>query len=65
MARERAESMDQAPLWTVDAAGPPGKLCRQTMASPQPGGMLAFTPSHWFIWGMSAEKEGWIDAAFR
>ena len=26
MARERAKSMDQSSFWTVDAAGPPGKL---------------------------------------
>jgi|HubBroStandDraft_6_1064221.scaffolds.fasta_scaffold92101_2 hypothetical protein len=57
MARKRAKSMDQRSFgrsfWTVDAARAPGKLCRPPMASPEPGGMLAFAPFQGFIRGMS------------
>src|SRR5580704_5397908 len=57
MARKRAKSMDQRSFgrsfWTVDAARAPGKLCRPPMASPEPGGMLAFAPFKGFIRGMS------------
>ena len=53
MARKRTESMGQASFWTVDMAGPPGKLGRPTMASPEPDGMLSFATFHGFIWGMS------------
>ena len=60
MARKRAKSMDQRSFgrsfWTVDAARAPGKLCRPPMASPEPGGMLAFGTCHGFIRGMSVKK---------
>ncbi len=52
MARKRAESMDQASFWAVNAAGAPGKRCRPIMASPRPGRMIGFTPFHGFIRGM-------------
>ena len=55
MASKRAESMDQASFWTVDTAGPPEKLCRSPMASPETGRMIGFAPFHGFIWGMSAQ----------
>ena len=53
MARKRAESMDQASFWAVNAAGAPGKRCRPTMASPRPGRMIGFAPFQGFIRGMS------------
>ena len=55
MTRERAESMDQAPFWAVDVAGPPRQLCRPTMASPESGRMLRFPRFQGFIRGMSAK----------
>ena len=55
MARKRAESMDQASFWAVNAAGAPGKRCRPTMASPRPGRMIGFAPFQGFIRGMSVE----------
>ncbi len=45
MARKRAESMDQASFWALNAAGAPGKVCRPTMASTQSGAMLDFAPA--------------------
>ena len=59
MASKRAESTDQASFWAVDPAGPPGKLCRPTMASPQPGRMIGFAPFQGFIRGMSAKYPPW------
>ena len=47
--------MDQSSFWTVDATGPPRKLCRPTMASPEPGGMLRFLRFQGFIRGMSVK----------
>jgi hypothetical protein len=47
--------MDQSSFWTVDAAGAPGKLCRPTMASSEPGRMLAFETFPGFIRGISVE----------
>ena len=55
MTRERAKSMDQSSFWTVDEAGPPGKRHRPSMASREPGRVLAFAPFQGFIRGMSVE----------
>lgn len=57
MARKRAESMDQASFWALNAAGAPGKVCRPTMASPQSGTMLDLAPVLEFIWGMSVQLD--------
>ena len=57
MARKRAESMDQASFWAVNAAGAPGKRCRPTMASPRTGRMIGFAPFQGFIRGMSGKGE--------
>ena len=64
MARERAKSMDQSSFWTVDATGPPRKLCRPTMASPEPGGMLRFLRFQGFIRGMSAKENKVLEKVF-
>lgn len=53
MTRGRAKWMDQASFWVVDVAGPPRKLRRPTMASPQPGEMLPLATFHGFIRRMS------------
>jgi len=37
-------------------SSPREKLCLLTMASPQPGGMLAFASFRGFFWGMSDNK---------
>jgi predicted O-methyltransferase YrrM len=57
MTRERAKWMDQASFWAVDVAGPPRKLYRPTMASPQPGRMIVFAPVLELIWGMSVNMD--------
>lgn len=54
VASKRTELMSQASFWTVDMAGPPGKLGRPTMASSQTGGMLTFLMIPASISGMSA-----------
>jgi hypothetical protein len=41
----------------MDAAGAPGNLRRPTMASSEPGRMLAFAPFHGFIRGMSVKHK--------
>lgn len=56
MARKRAESMDQASFWALNAAGEPEKVCRPTLASTQSGAMLDFSPALEFIWGVSATR---------
>lgn len=53
MTRERAKSMDRAAFLTVGTADAQGKLRRPTVASPEPGKMIAFGMFHGFIWGMS------------
>lgn len=53
MASKRTGLMGQASFWTVDMAGPPGKLSRPTMASSQTGGMLTLLMIPASIWGMS------------
>jgi hypothetical protein len=57
MTRERAKPMDQTSLWTVDAAGAPGKLRRSPMGSPEPCRMLPFPPLQGFVRGMSVNME--------
>ena len=56
MASKKAKSMDQRSFCAVNTAGAPGKLCRPTMASPQPGRMIGFARSQGFIRGMSGKK---------
>jgi hypothetical protein len=41
MTKERAKWMDQASFWTSGTAEASGKLCRSSMASSEPGRMLA------------------------
>jgi len=53
MTRESARWMDISSFWTLGAAEAAGESYRPPMAYPEPGGMLAFAPFHWFIWGMS------------
>ena len=54
MARERAKSMDHKVVLEVVHGGKrQRKLCRPTMASSQPGRMLAFPSVQASIWGMS------------
>jgi hypothetical protein len=56
MARKRAGSTDQASSWAVNAAGAPGKRCRPTMASPQPGKLIGFALFRGVIRGMSVNE---------
>ena len=51
MTRERAKSMDQRSFGRSFTAEATGKLCRPSMASPEPGRMIAFPPFQGFIPG--------------
>jgi len=57
MTRERAEATDQTSFGTMGTAEAPGKLCRPTMAPPEPGRMLRFLRFQGVIRGMSVNRQ--------